>query len=164
MGALIFTEVDELVEALGDRVDQPTIVGIDGWTGVGKTTLAKSLAEAMGGRAYDLDSALNRDQRAYTSALRLHEIADEVALSTGLLLVSGVCLRQVLQDAERSADLHIYIKRMAAWGWAEEDEIAGIDFPEFPGASGEILRQEMRLYHRKWQPELRADYEFHRFG
>src|SRR5690348_2629622 len=117
MTSLIFTSVDDVAGALRGRLGERGLVGIDGWTGVGKTTLAKSLAETLGCKTYDLDEALDRDQRNYVSALRLDEIAAALTSPTRVLLVSGVCLRQVLQEVERSADLHIYVKRMATWGW-----------------------------------------------
>lgn len=161
--AVIFDQVDALAAELAERLIAPAIVGIDGWTGVGKTTMAKSLAAALNGSTYDLDNALDRDRNSFVSALRMNEIFEALAHPSGILFVSGVCLRQVLQNARCSVDAHIYLKRMATWGWADEDEVDGSGAPEVPGASGETLREEMRLYHRQWQPHLKADYEFHRF-
>jgi hypothetical protein len=85
-----------------------------------------------------------------------------VAKASGILFVSGVCLREILKRAEVQADAHIYVKRMASWGWCDEDEMESHGVAEIPGSSGEFLRAEMRQYHGQWQPHHIADYEFHR--
>lgn len=158
---LIFHNVGALVADLRCRFFPPVVIGIDGWTGVGKTILARSLASELNGSAYDLDSALTRDLKAYASAIRLNEFAEAVDNANGFLFVSGVCLRDVFARTEIGVAAHVYIKRMAISGWGDEDEIVG-RLPEFPGSQGQVLREEMRHYHAKWQPHLAADYEFHR--
>jgi hypothetical protein len=159
--ASIFNEVGELAPHIADRFKPGAVIGIDGWTGVGKTTLALALARATGGAMFDIDDALVRDRKCFAPALQLDVIRDGLAEPKGLLFVSGICLRQVLELVGCEADAHIYMKRMAMWGWADEDELSGT-LPEVPGASGEAPRREMRLYHEQWQPHLRADYEYHR--
>jgi len=143
------------------RFDQGAIIGIDGWTGVGKSTLAKALTEETGGTSYDIDEALDRDRQCYTSALRLDEIEQNLS-GEGLLFVSGICLRQVLELVKVQAEAYVYVKRMATWGWADEDDVFG-KIPEITGASGETLRQELRHYHSEWTPHLSATFEFHRW-
>jgi len=160
----IFTELDNLAADLRSRFAEPAIIGVDGWTGVGKTTLAEALANELGGSSYDLDRARERNTKHFTAALRLGEISEALNQPKGFLFVSGICLRQVLADIECSAAAHIYIKRMAVWGWADEDELTEGNIPEIPGASGEVVRQELRLYHDRWQPHVCADYEFQRTG
>ena len=153
-----------MADALAVSLKQPAIIGIDGWTGVGKTTLASALASSTGGSTYDLDEALNGDQKSYVPALRLHKIATALASPCGFLFVSGICLREVLQQAGCLADAHIYVKEMATWGWPDEDELEDYSLSRMRGSlGGEAVRQEMRIYHRRWQPHLRADFEFHRY-
>lgn len=147
------------------RFPHGAIIGIDGWTGVGKTTLANALAGKLNGTAYDLDSALDRDRKCYVAAVRLNEVAEALAVPPGFHFVSGICLRQVLEKAGRAADAHIYIKRMAIWGWADEDELTGGSLTGLRGSSGgDATRREMRLYHERGQPHLNADFEFHWYG
>jgi hypothetical protein len=122
------------------------------------------LAGATGGTLFDLDKALIKDQKCFVPALRLDLIRDRLTENRGLLFVSGICLRQVLELAECRAAAHIYVKRMAIWGWADEDELSSSVLPESPGSSGEVTRHEMRAYHQRWQPHLQADYEFHRLS
>lgn len=100
----------------------------------------------------------------FVPALQLDVIRDGLAELKGLLFMSGICLRQVLELIGCEADAHVYLKRMAMWGWADEDELTGGSLREIPGASGEVTRREMRAYHEQWRPHLRADYEFHRVG
>lgn len=158
----IFTELDALATQLSAHFPGGAIVGIDGWTGAGKTTLAKALAGRLNGSAYDLDSALIPDRKCYLPALRLNEIAEALGTRSGFLFVSGICLREALDRAGCAADVHIYVKRMATWGWPDEDELEGGALSELRGSTGgEAMRQEMRIYHERELPHLRADFEYH---
>lgn len=162
--ALVFTKIEPLAHALNASFPKAAIVGVDGWTGVGKTTLANALAGELNGSTYDLDDALILDRKSYVPALQLDQIADALARPNGFLFVSGICLRQVLEQVGCEASAHVYVKRMATWGWADEDELEGGSLSEIRRSNGgEATRLEMRLYHAKWQPHLKADYEFHRF-
>jgi hypothetical protein len=157
-----FIELDALTEAIVKRFAAPAVIGIDGWTGVGKTTLGEKLAGKLGGCSYDLDSALTHDLRRYRTAIRIDEVSQALRQPDRFMFVSGICLRQVLADAGCAAAGHVYVKRMAAWGWADEDELVAGHIPEIPGASGELVRQELRSYHEHWRPHLQADFEFQR--
>ena len=162
MRAVVFTDVTALAESLLQQIDSTSIYGVDGWTGSGKSVLAKSLSETLGAQHFDVDTALARDQGCYVSALDLGTVGRAINQKTGPIFVSGICLRRVFELIEVRATAHIYIKRMATWGWADECEIDG-SFPEVAGSSGEQLRQEMREYHCQWRPHLSADHEFQRF-
>ena len=164
MTARVFENVGKLAAEIEDRYKATAIIGIDGWTGAGKTTLARALAEATGGSNFDIDDALIRDQECFVPALQLDLIRSGLSEPKGLIFISGICLRQVLELSGCAADAHIYTKRMATWGWADEDELTDSVLPEIAGASGEATRREMRAYHREWIPHLKADYEFHRLA
>jgi hypothetical protein len=159
---IVFRDPDALAQAVTQRVLAPGIIGIDGWTGVGKTTLADELARRTNGSSYDLDSALRLDLGRYTTALRLDEIAKALNRPETLMFVSGICLRQVLTNFGCSAGAHIYVKRMATGVWADEDELTPDKIPEVSGASGEQVRKELRPYHQRWRPHLIADFEYQR--
>ena len=157
---IVFRDPDALAQAVTQRLAAPAVIGVDGWIGVGKTTLANQLAHRTNGSSYDLDSALQRDLGRYTTALRLDEIKKALNQPETLLFVSGICLRQVLSEVGRPAVAHIYVKRMATWGWADEDELTLGKIPEISGASGGQVRKELRSYHQRWRPHLCADFEF----
>lgn len=159
---MIFTKPEQLSDALLDLLGTGTIIGIDAWIGSGKTTLAELLSATTGRNFYDIDCALNKYFKHYVPALRLDEIRQKIA-SEEFTFVSGICLRKVLELVGVKADAHIYIKRMATWGWADADELSGA-IPELPGSSGEVLRRELRSYHQEFSPHLTATFEFHRLG
>lgn len=159
----VVSNLDALASELQARQAAFGTIGVDGWTGVGKTTLAEGLAAILSGSCYDLDHALTPDQKRYVSALRFPELTEAVAHLQRPLFVSGICLREALDRVEVSLDALVYVKRMATWGWADEDELIG-KLPEVAGASGAAVRIELRAYHEKWKPHLVANYEFQRLS
>ncbi len=162
---IVFNDVDKLATDIVARVGAPAIIGVDGWTGAGKSTLAEKLALATGGSWFDLDNALVHDQGCFVNALRFDCVSNWLTQISGFGFISGVCLRQALEVAGIRAAMHIYVKRMATWGWADEDELYENVLSGVRGSSGgHALRLEMRDYHQQWQPHKNADYEFHRLG
>jgi len=57
---MIFTDVRQLAAEIRNNFGREALIGVDGWTGVGKTTLAEALAESAQGEWYDIDDALIR--------------------------------------------------------------------------------------------------------
>jgi|TARA_R110002096_G_scaffold87006_8_gene199885 hypothetical protein len=157
---MVFTDLKQFAAEILGRFNGDAVIGIDGWTGVGKTCLANALANATGGRTFDLDTALNKDQKCYVAALRFDEIRRAFS-SDGLLFVSGICLRQVLRLVDVEADAHVYVKRMAVWGWADEDELLATN-PDFSKSNTTSISEELRRYHLQWEPHLRSTFEYHR--
>ena len=158
----IWTDADALAHHLVANLPALAVVGIDGWTGVGKTTLATNLAKTVAGRCLDLDAFLERDRKHYVGAIRLDDLRSSLTHSDRPLFVSGVCLREVMTRVGVTPDLNVYVKRMASWGWADEDELNGNVIQEVdPSGGGSVLRREMRTYHQRWQPHMAADCEFH---
>lgn len=161
---LVFDDVSSLAMAIVERHGAGALIGIDGWTGAGKTSLAKALASVIGGLCFDLDSVLEQQKpgveagkSGYVERLRLSDIKRALS-GDGLRFVSGVCLRDALERAEISADTFVYVKRMAVWGWADELTLSGVV------TGGGSLQQELRTYHDKWHPYETSDYIFERRG
>ena len=156
-----FSDHDKLAEAIHRRGCSNGIIGIDGWLGAGKTTLAKLLAEKLSAEHFDLDDALHRDQGAYFQHLDFNKIRSKLSNAPGRMVVSGVCFRQVLELVSATASVHIYVKRMALSGWPDEHEIETEHLSGLGSLAGNTLRAEVRTYHAKYCPHETTDFEFH---
>jgi hypothetical protein len=110
----------------------------------------------------EIDHFIDRNQGRYVAALDIDRLRGEVLKSRRILFADGICLKAVLHAAGLVADVHIYIKRMAVWGWADETELT--DPYEIAGSAGVGLREEMRTYHEKWMPQTSATYVYLRPG
>lgn len=40
-------------------------------------------------------------------------------------------MRQVLENIPSDADVHLYVRRIARWGWADKDELTCSVIPRF---------------------------------
>lgn len=160
---MIFTNVESVANVARACCSANPVIVIDGWIGSGKSTLAEALAADIGALHFDLDSALLQDQGNYVPSLDLGVIRNAIIDRTEPLVVSGICALQVFEKVGVRLDFYVYVKRMAIWGWADEQELAG-GIPEVPGASGEVVRNELRAYHQKWKPHVLATHEYHRSG
>jgi hypothetical protein len=143
------------------------VVAIDGVDGSGKSYLRAQLAACIeGSTEVDLDDHLVRNQKKFVGALRLDDLAANLPRQ-GFVLISGVCMRDVLQRIGLSADVHIYVKRMARWGWADEDEVEGpatVALTEAAGIAGRAsaLAAEVIAYHQRFRPQDCADIIYER--
>jgi adenylate kinase family enzyme len=128
---MIFSTELELACAIKTRFPEPGVIGIDGWTGVGKTTLAKRFAGILGGSAYDLDCALTKNKKSYVEFIQLDVINDVLAKSNGILFLSGICIREILKRLDHSAIAHVYVKRMATWVGLTKTKLQERVYPNF---------------------------------
>jgi hypothetical protein len=135
------------------------LLGIDGFDGTGKTTLAFTLAEKLGGIRVGLDSYVEKDREAdrYVGLLRLQDLARDLS---GLLqcfryvVVDGVCLSEAFAAIGVQPDLVIYVKKISPQGlWHDgfhlEDYSAG-------ARAGGWLANSVYSYHQQYQPHVRA--------
>ena len=109
----------------------------------------------------ELDDYLIKGQGHFFPALRQENLASALASTPPLLLVSGVCMLRVLEHFNVRPGVLIYIKRMARWGWADEDEVQGNFIEQLKrtvgGSDGDWQMQvEVRDYHRTYRPQDRA--------
>ena len=137
------------------------VIALDGWYSSGKSWLGRTVAFCAKRTWIDLDDLLKRDQRAYVDHLNLAQLQAEIDRGSGIV-ISGVCMREVLSRIRPPATVHVYIKRMTRHGWAEEGEAEGksssVDLIIPPSA----LELEVRRYHSAWRPHERADVIFER--
>ena len=158
-------QVVTAVGTLGARV-----IAVDGFQGSGKTTLARALGADLGLRVFCADHYLHRNQGAFFAHLNLRTLGADLAALDGFVL-EGVCCLKVLQAVRRSADCLVYVKRMAIWGWADEDELQAYmsesasspTEPQDPlAASLNKLWREVAHYHEEFQPHKTAHLVYER--
>jgi uridine kinase len=160
---IIVKDVHELLRSLGPGIsNRSRLIAIDGVGGAGKSALGAQLAVALDNSIQvDLDHFLIEKQDSFFGALRLDALKEALMAPERQVIVTGICMLRVLAAIERCPDVLIYIKRMAKWGWADEDEIdcdelgrtaasLGVTVQEWP-VQGEVCD-----YHRAYLPHERA--------
>lgn len=160
--------LQQVVKALS--VLDSGLVAIDGFQGSGKSTLAKAIGQALKLKVFNADDYLARNQGSFFNHLDLDRLATDVT-AAGPCIVEGLCCLQILHAIGRSADSLVYVKRMAIWGWADEDELesyaanglAPLPEPVEPLAKSlQSLWDEAARYHTHFQPHLVANVVFER--
>lgn len=167
----VTSTIDDLSACIGNG--KLNLIAIDGFHASGKTTLAKQLSDRYELPIVSADNYLNRNQGSYFNQLRLLEIASSISQSPQCIF-EGICALQILDAINIKPDLLIYVKRMALWGWADEDHLERPDSRAtqqqtvdlVPLESLQIaiggLREEVVTYHLNYQPHLVANYVFER--
>jgi Cdc6-like AAA superfamily ATPase len=189
-----FDSVEQLADELA-RVISTTprvLIGIDGKDGTGKTTLARHIANRIGGEVVSLDDYLEKQKGSYIPHLRFEEIRRELSSKQGPIVLEGVCLLAAVKRIGITTDKLIYVKgvrRDGRWpdqqecdpkepvdaviGRLEEDlrayrRICGKTTPngttrqEAKDEGLPGLVKEVIRYHASYRPLTRADYVFHR--
>jgi hypothetical protein len=177
-----FESLRRIVQAAGWRR-----IGIDGVDRAGKSRLAGELSEALGYPVLDLDDYLFKNQGGFVPFIDYPAL---VAALTSMpeAILSGVCMREVLENARVTLDGHIYIKRMRHGLWTDEDacvfpegvEVAIETFaqqtamlsrffderPDGPNLASERsepdLSEELMRYHNQYEPQEAADIVYER--
>lgn len=129
-----------------------TMIAIDGWHGVGKTTLANRVSSILGIRCVHLDDFLLSHRGGFLEFLDYDRLA--YALQQRPVLVEGVCMLAVLRRLGQAPGVLVYVKGgeesplVAARGGAEES-------PAHVGnethTSSEVFR-EVLTYHHHYLP------------
>lgn len=155
------------------------LVSIDGFNGIGKSTIAGFLAGELGSDRIGLDDYLTKNQGRYLDALRLEALAGAVAdaCCAGRRLVLEGCLIDLVRERiGAETGFRIYVlrwRRMAsnpeALDEAEEHDVlygerateeliaeGEADAARFGGTMGAIDRELIR-YPRRCEPHRKAD-------
>ena len=156
----VATTIEQLMTLVSaDPISGRGLLGIDGFHGAGKTTLAVTLAEKMGGIRVGLDSYVERSREAdrYVGLLRLEDLARDLnGLSQRFqcVVIEGVCLLEALAAVGVEPDRLLYVRKISAQGlWHDgfhlEDYSAGVP-------AGGWLAESVYSYHQQYQPHVRA--------
>lgn len=161
------------------------LIGVDGLDGVGKSTIARSLARCCARGIVEVDSYLRRNEDRYLAALDLIRLEGDVRAEEKLI-VEGCLLHAVMAKVGLNPDFCIYVvktsqmrghsemesvdehellfgsKSAAEIIAHEEDQLrrwaeVAPEFIDATSANLSGLTKELIAYHRDFSPHRRAD-------
>jgi uridine kinase len=149
----------------------PRIVGIEGYMAAGKSHLAKQLAVDLGAARIEADDCsfrlLHPDAddshlkgQPYVGCLDLDELSRRLSAASdahAVVIVDGICLRNVLARIGRHADLTIYIKCIARGSGIWHDMRHLEDYKADGPKGFSELDRDIHEYHSKVEPHEKAD-------
>jgi len=170
-----YTDYDAFAARLRQliREHSPKIIGIEGVMQAGKTHLAGRLAQDLGAVLVEIDkcSYKNRDPERFQSLpdeLPYSKLIDLDALnrelsaalaSAALVIVEGICLRDMLRATNRTVDITVYVKSLSAntGMWHTE-----YDIEDYEGGSEvyEGFYKDEIDYHSRMRPHELAELVF----
>src|SRR6266550_4361932 len=111
------TNPEQLAAIIRERaLAARSVIGIDGATGSGKSTVAAALGQLLKAEVLSLDSFLNQNEGRFFKSLRLEELTSRLGEAKGTTIVEGVLLLQVLEALSVSCDVLVYVKRVGLAG------------------------------------------------
>ena len=163
----IVCEVRALAEWIDKRCKTVQIVGIDGFSSAGKTTLANHLssmllnADVVG---TDDHVEIQGGNRGYVDRLNLAGIKDSVEKSIQAgrrVILEGICLREVIACSSIPAGsiVHVYVKRISKNSDIWHDGYHLEDFKRGDRVAPEPHLSAFR-YHEKVCPHKLANFEY----
>jgi len=151
---------DNLVDLVAriEHLPRPAVIGVEGFSGSGKTRLADDLAARLSATALHLDRFLPAPAggpQPYVERLDLPALA--AALTTDpVAIVEGICLRDALERIGIALDFAVYVKRVSPQGvWND-----GHNMDDFRAGRDTVTREPERsdmLYHCAREPHKLAD-------
>jgi hypothetical protein len=85
---------------------------IDGDDHSGKSSLARKIANSLGGKVISLDDYLCEPGRPYCDQIDYESLRSDILSSAGKLIIEGVCMLKVLTKINVCFDFHIFTKRV----------------------------------------------------
>jgi len=175
----LYARIDALLPSSGRGV----CIGLDGLDGVGKSTLAREIANRLGGSLISLDDHLVKKQNGYTLHIRCDELKALISASRSPILIEGVCLLAVARRCGFDVDLLVYVRRLShnSGIWHDQelcmaeksaDELkqearelrkafSTTEKPDSVADDDDLgLTGELIDYHAQWKPVQRADLVF----
>ena len=153
--------INELKKKIKDR--KGLIIGIDGFSGVGKSVFAEKIIEDINMEYIKIDKSIdecndkNKNYIRYVDIVKTEELKNKIRKKLSQnknLVIDGVCLLEVLKSIGRKADFLIYIKEISlisnelVFNGKIKREIEKIDF----------LEEDIIFYHQKFNSHKKADF------
>lgn len=179
---------DELIEIINSL--KCGVIGIDGGSGSGKSSLSKKISEATGAKVFHLDDFINEKKVGYF--IDIDKLRKSVTTYEGVVIIEGCCLQKILKMADLSTSINIYVKEMNLGLWLREEiyDITGANgclkkvldqeneklsavelvFPESPMQKIDNtkhnfiskLNKEIIIYHYEYKPHKKTNYIYER--
>ncbi|MDO3527528.1 hypothetical protein ACNRBH_09155 [Ralstonia pseudosolanacearum] len=163
------TDVSDLESLL--RTVEHGLITFDGCTSSGKTTLMNNLAGRLKCPAIDLDQYLDRQRGEFVNALRLPALTDAIeqgCQQSPVVLVSGVCMREVLDRLQFTAAMNIYVQRNSRTGIPSDLDFLDLEdghlLDDTLASLLSDLDLEIAAYHEHYRPRRNADVVYVRTG
>jgi hypothetical protein len=161
---LVLNELPGLLDAI--QASGRTSIAIDGFMGVGKSTLASQVADALGGRVVETDEYAISPSEPITDgyypkrldqAKLRYDLLEAAAL--GPVVVEGICMRDTISDWLTGV-LFIYVKRLTEAGdWPDSQLIDA--FEANPDTSKlDSLTASVLVYHYNRHPDEMTEIVF----
>jgi hypothetical protein len=155
-------KLDDLVARI-EHLPLPRVIGVEGFSGSGKSRLADDLAARLSATAVHLDRFLPPPAggpQPYVERLDLPALAAALT-SDPVVIVEGICLRDTLERIGVALHFVVYLKRVSAVGlWHD-----GLGMEDFEAGRETITHEPERsdmLYHCARGPHTLADYVLER--
>ena len=162
----IVYEVSALAERIRKSYGAVQIVGLDGFTTAGKTTLADRLSMLLNADVVSTDDhiEIRGGNRGYVDRLNLAGIKDSVEKSIRAgrrIILEGICLREIIACSAipTGSIAHVYVKRISKNSDLWHDGYHLEDFKRGDHVAPEPHLSAFR-YHEKVCPHKLANFEY----
>jgi len=161
--------IDEITSVLRQRAGSAShVVGVDGFMGSGKTTLAFELAELLAGIRVSLDAYADRNAQTEDYAAKIMQrylVSDLRKLKAAFqfVVVEGICLLEVLSAVSEPPGSLVYVKRISATGlWHDGFHLEDYESNQSIAENQKGLHKSEFEYHSKWRPHEQAQVVYER--
>ncbi|MFZ5877073.1 MAG: hypothetical protein ACOYXU_11775 [Nitrospirota bacterium] len=150
------------------RLPRPCVVGVEGFTGSGKSHLANALAKDAAASVVHTDQYVTGEDASlsYPDRLdysRIRSAANRATADSPVTIIEGICLREVLRRSNISARVFVYVKRLAGNGlWHDGFHLEDFESGSTMAANLKEPHRSDFIYHSGDRPHEHADIVFHR--
>lgn len=153
-----------------------SLIGFDGINGVGKTHLARKLADGFSVTRLKIDDFLIGNGEPYVSQIRYDALQEKTAKSSRPIVIDGVCLLEVAERCHFKLAAHIYVRLIGGKGSCADERfrIEQGDVEQLASFRRSALRAmnkgscnkagrlpiQIAQYHRDYKPKSVADFVF----